>query len=667
MSEIGCITHLLDPLQFTFKGKKYQINNKLTLIVHSFIIGLFTFGLGGVLYLYVASDNQKLKQLRRLHHNEKKKAKTVFSKIITSSYSKSTSLTSHSSEHPFLSQFDKFDHTRASLSTLSLDTIHKEFEEITALASVEIIEDSCGFILANGESGQDRFSNNFPWEHTRVKLQNQEFLQNSYINASWITLDHKKTIAAQGPTFQTALSFWHMVSEYDIHNIIMLTSEHKSHGFCYWPQKIGEECCDYLPYRILLVKEHCTRLPSDYRLVQRKFQISQSFQPPKFVYHFQIPDWPDFGVIDDPQALLKALALIQKKTQADKPDLIHCTAGLGRTGTLQAILHLLNEDATTINVAKTVAKMRLHRPLLVQTPEQYQLIFQTLSALPPNKKSKVIPEVEVCIDFSASKSKQSILSKHIRDKDGCKIASSPDEPLVKLRCFYGNKKFTKKFDLQKLCLPISLFDHLKENDILELQYKKEKFRLRLSQTSNVYGFENQPFENYLPSIRAKTNSDLKTNPFAGYKIKKTSCLFHLLPNNHDITLQKVASPQLRDLEAPEVMPCLVSKENNVLLAEVSLPSAELQDIDVLVTNHQLIIYAKMKEKTFEVNESNGEVLELNLQNEYFASFFWREYSTLSFKEFVSRLEIACTTFNIDELKIKIDLDPMLFNNSCYAK
>lgn len=657
MSKIGCITHLLDPLNFTFKGKKYPVHNKLTLIVHSLIIGLFSFGIGGVVYLYVTSDLKKLRQLRRLHHLEKKSVKKVFSKVLTSRLSKSTFISSDSTSK-FLAQFDKFCHKKSSIPSLSLNKIHEEFAEIAALTSVEEIQETFGFILASGESGQDRFSNNFPWEHSRVKLTNPGFLQNSYINASWINLNKRTTIAAQGPTLQTALSFWHMAYELDIHNIIMLTSEQSAHGFCYWPLKKGQESYDFLPYKILLIKEYCTRLPSDYRLVQRKFQLSCDHRPSKFVYHYQIPDWPDFGVINDPKALLKAYEIIQKKTPEGAINLIHCTAGLGRTGTMQVILHLLNDGAQDINVAKTIAEMRLQRPLLVQTPEQYQLIFQTLSALLPDSKSKVIPEAEICIDLDSNK--QGRLSKHIKDADGCKIASHPDESLLKLRCFYGNKQFTKKFDFQKLCLPVSLFDPLKENDILELQGKKGKFRLRLSQTNNVYGFKNHPFETYLQSIKAKTDIILKINPLAGYKLEKSNCLFHLETNDRDIILQKVASPKLKALEAPETMPCIISKEKNVLIADVSLPSAELQDIEILCTEQQLIFYVKMKDKTFEVNGSNGEILELNLQNEYFASFFWREYSNLSFKKFAAKLEMANVSFTVDDLRLKIDLDPILY-------
>lgn len=636
MSILSCCNHCFKPFSFRHKGKTYALKNKKDLIIHSLAIGLFTFGVGGLVYFYCKAAIQKAKQIRHLRQKRQKLPTPLPSSLHSSTKNK---------KDEFLAQFDQFDHSQNSLN-ISFNAAEEEYEKVNNLSSVEAIQSlSTDFVLIMGATGQDRYSNNNPWSHSAVQLQQAPFLQNTYVNASWIS---SKLIAAQAPTLQTVLSFWQMIYENDVSNVIMLTSELPPKGFCYWPKKVGEECLDFAPFKITLIKEQCFRFKSGTHLIQRKFELAIDGKETKTVYQHQIPDWPDFGVISDAEALRTAIEIINKKRD-DKAALVHCNAGLGRTGTFSAIDALLDDNANArVNIGQTVANQRLERAALVQTPEQYYLIYQTLAAKVAFANIRKGAEVDVCLDVIASGNK-SFTNKMQIAHFGTKLRH-PDETVVKLRCYYPNKAYQNKIGLKKLFLPIHLFENAQENDCLKLTYRNKKFRIVLRQMTNICpGFEDTPFEDAIARTQAIRERKI------GYGISPKASLFHLKANGQAVFLEKSLFPilKLQTLDAPQTVHPKVTTGQRSLQIEVDLPNIIMSEIDVLLDGYKLIVSAKSDESSVLLNMQYGESIALKLENEYLMSFIWTDYIS-SNTDFLAKLAEAFVSFENEKLTIRLN-------------
>ncbi|XP_025205820.1 tyrosine-protein phosphatase 10D isoform X2 [Melanaphis sacchari] len=101
----------------------------------------------------------------------------------------------------------------------------------------------------------------------------------------------------------------------------------------------------------------------------------------KTIRHFQFHDWPDFGTPNDPSILLRFWRVVQAKSPIGLI-VVHCSAGVGRTGTYIAcdmLLRLIHQDRTKLNVFKTVLRLREQRTNMVQTQAQYEFIYKFLT------------------------------------------------------------------------------------------------------------------------------------------------------------------------------------------------------------------------------------------------------------------------------------------------
>uniref|UniRef100_A0ABM5G1G8 Receptor-type tyrosine-protein phosphatase n=1 Tax=Pogona vitticeps TaxID=103695 RepID=A0ABM5G1G8_9SAUR len=238
--------------------------------------------------------------------------------------------------------------------------------------------------MANKEENREknRYPNILPYDHSRVILTQIDGVPCSdYINASYIDgyKEKNKFIAAQGPKQDTVNDFWRMIWEQKSATIVMLTNvkERKEDKcFQYWPD---QGCWTYGNIRVSV--EDCIVLV-DYTI--RKFciqSISDGCKAPRLVTQLHFTSWPDFGVPFTPIGMLKFLKKVKSLNPTHAgPIVVHCSAGVGRTGTfivIDAMIDMMHTEQK-VDVFDFVARIRNQRPQMVQTDMQYSFIYQAL-------------------------------------------------------------------------------------------------------------------------------------------------------------------------------------------------------------------------------------------------------------------------------------------------
>uniref|UniRef100_A0A672R445 Receptor-type tyrosine-protein phosphatase epsilon n=1 Tax=Sinocyclocheilus grahami TaxID=75366 RepID=A0A672R445_SINGR len=192
--------------------------------------------------------------------------------------------------------------------------------------------------------------------------------------------EKNKFIAAQGPKPETVGDFWRMVWEQKSATIVMLTNtrERKEEKcYQYWPE---QGCWIYGCVRVAM--EDVTVLV-DYTI--RKFCVqhhaADGCRPPRLVTQLHFTSWPDFGVPLSPIGMLKFLKKVKTVNPAHAgPIIVHCSAGVGRTGTfivIDAMMDMMHAEAR-VDVFGFVSRIRKQRCQLIQTEMQYSFIYQAL-------------------------------------------------------------------------------------------------------------------------------------------------------------------------------------------------------------------------------------------------------------------------------------------------
>jgi protein tyrosine phosphatase len=245
---------------------------------------------------------------------------------------------------------------------------------------------------------KDRFIDIKSYDHSRVILQDNTWhngVNCDYINANFIQgYSHpKKFIATQGPLNNTTGDFWHMIWQYRVHAIIMLTNLiENSMEKCaqYWPDVVGRpskygdvEVClkeekrsgEYLK-RTFDVKSKSAR--SEALKMSGSIKEAKPFVVTQYFYN----EWPDRNTpTTDPISLLYLIRDVNKNHPVSQyPILVHCSAGVGRTGTyitLDSMFDRLKIESKC-NVFNFIKQIRENRVCLVQTSSQYVFIHEAL-------------------------------------------------------------------------------------------------------------------------------------------------------------------------------------------------------------------------------------------------------------------------------------------------
>ncbi|XP_070538207.1 receptor-type tyrosine-protein phosphatase beta-like isoform X2 [Ptychodera flava] len=228
---------------------------------------------------------------------------------------------------------------------------------------------------------KNRYSNILPYDHTRVKLQEaDEDMSSDYINANYISgyNSPREYIATQGPLPTTKEEFWRMVWEQNTTTIVMITQcVEKGRVKCdhYWP--FDSDPTDYGDITVTMTSE--SALPE---WTVRDFTLEKNRQI-RAVRHFQFTAWPDHGVPETSDALLRFVRTVRGQIpRSSGPSVVHCSAGVGRSGTFIALdyllQHLAKKDNEFVDVFRLVANMRQKRCFMVQTESQYIFIHRAV-------------------------------------------------------------------------------------------------------------------------------------------------------------------------------------------------------------------------------------------------------------------------------------------------
>ncbi|XP_073671110.1 receptor-type tyrosine-protein phosphatase epsilon isoform X2 [Paramisgurnus dabryanus] len=238
---------------------------------------------------------------------------------------------------------------------------------------------------ANKEENKEknRYPNILPYDHSRVILTTIDGVSCSdYVNASYIDgyKDKNKFIAAQGPKQDTVADFWRMIWEQKSATIVMLTNlKERKEDKCYqyWPD---QGCWTYGNIRVA-VEDFTVLVDYTIRKFCVQYQGADGSKTPRLVTQLHFTSWPDFGVPFSPIGMLKFLKKVkQVNPSLVGPIVVHCSAGVGRTGTfivIDAMIDMINTEQK-VDVFGFVSKIREQRSQLVQTDLQYSFIYQAL-------------------------------------------------------------------------------------------------------------------------------------------------------------------------------------------------------------------------------------------------------------------------------------------------
>ncbi|XP_072242893.1 receptor-type tyrosine-protein phosphatase beta-like isoform X2 [Leuresthes tenuis] len=225
--------------------------------------------------------------------------------------------------------------------------------------------------------GKNRYNNILPYDSTRVKLSYvDDDPCSDYINASYIPGNkfRREYIATQGPLPGTKDDFWKMVWEQNVHNVVMVTQcVEKGRVKCdhYWPFDQ-----DPLYYGDLIVQMLSESVLPEWTI--REFRICSEEQLgfSRLVRQFHYTVWPDHGVPETTQSLIQFVRTVRdyvNRSPGSGPTVVHCSAGVGRTGTFIVLDRVLQQldSRDTVDIYGGVFDLRLHRSHMVQTEGQY--------------------------------------------------------------------------------------------------------------------------------------------------------------------------------------------------------------------------------------------------------------------------------------------------------
>uniref|UniRef100_A0A8C7KU74 Protein tyrosine phosphatase receptor type O n=1 Tax=Oncorhynchus kisutch TaxID=8019 RepID=A0A8C7KU74_ONCKI len=289
-------------------------------------------------------------------------------------------------------QMDDFD---AYLKDMSKDSAYKfslQFEELKSVG-LDLAHDAADLPI---NRPKNRYTNILPYDFSRVKviyLHNDE--GSDYINANYIPgyKSPREYIATQGPLPETRNDFWNMILQQKSHIIVMLTQcNERRRVKCdhYWP--FTDEPVTYGEISVEMLSE--SESPE---WTIRNFRLGYADES-QDVLHLNYTSWPDHGVptVNAIDSILQFVHIVRQQANRTKePIVVHCSAGVGRTGTFIALDRLMQHirEHEYTDILGMVSEMRSHRLSMVQTEEQYVFIHQCVLLMWKKKTQSISSDV----------------------------------------------------------------------------------------------------------------------------------------------------------------------------------------------------------------------------------------------------------------------------------
>ncbi|XP_016889987.1 receptor-type tyrosine-protein phosphatase O isoform X1 [Cynoglossus semilaevis] len=286
-------------------------------------------------------------------------------------------------------QLDDFE---AYFKEMSKDSAYKfslQFEELKSVG-LDLTHDAADLPV---NRPKNRYTNILPYDFSRVKLISMHNDEGAdYINANYIPgyKHSKEYIATQGPLPETRNDFWKMVLQQKSPIVVMLTQcNERRRVKCdhYWP--FTDEPVMYGEISVEMLTE--TESPE---WTIRKFRLGYADESCD-VLHLNYTSWPDHGVptVNAIESILQFVHIVRQQANRTKdPIIVHCSAGVGRTGTFIALDRLMQHirEHEYADILGMVSEMRSHRLSMVQTEEQYVFIHQCVLLMWQKKKQQSI-------------------------------------------------------------------------------------------------------------------------------------------------------------------------------------------------------------------------------------------------------------------------------------
>ncbi|XP_037723930.1 tyrosine-protein phosphatase non-receptor type 9 isoform X3 [Drosophila subpulchrella] len=235
---------------------------------------------------------------------------------------------------------------------------------------------------------KNRYTDVLCYDHSRVVLAHEDGDEPSdYINANFVDGYKQKNayISTQGPLPKTSQDFWRMIWEQHCLVIVMTTRVmERGRVKCgqYW-EPTEESSLEFGDYHVRTISVECNE---DYMVASLELRNIKTDEI-RNVSHWQFTSWPDYGVPSSAMAMLNFLQKVREK-QAElvnalgdtwaghargPPIVVHCSAGIGRTGTFITLDICISrlEDVGTADIRGTVEKIRSQRAYSIQMPDQY--------------------------------------------------------------------------------------------------------------------------------------------------------------------------------------------------------------------------------------------------------------------------------------------------------
>ncbi|CAD5119222.1 DgyrCDS7854 [Dimorphilus gyrociliatus] len=289
-------------------------------------------------------------------------------------------------------------------------------EEFEQLGQQEFKEISREDGKKSCNKSKNRYKNILPYNRTSVILTDgtgedgDDYINANYIRASaclatagdiWLPNDSSNDpdrlsttyaeeepayIATQGCLTNTITDFWRMVWNENSRVIIMTTKDSergKKKCAIYWPKNVNEKMEREAKSGNIIIE--LIQVEENDFYITRLMRITKcGFTEARFIHQFQFKAWPDHGTPQDPGRVLDLLTKVDEakaRYPRTGPIIVHCSAGIGRTGTFIAI-HILikqiEDGAEAIDIQKTILALRAQRSGMVQTEAQYKFVYKAL-------------------------------------------------------------------------------------------------------------------------------------------------------------------------------------------------------------------------------------------------------------------------------------------------